>query len=88
MTKIGNTWEWSEDDSLRIFSKVVPAVITASNGRKSFFNLDFFAHFDDETDEYVQPQRLGDNTFMSREVLRDLYKFMQDNTCIFKWKKG
>lgn len=53
MSKLGNTWEWSENDSLKIFSKVVPAVIQNSNGRKSFFNLDFFAHFDDETDEYV-----------------------------------
>jgi hypothetical protein len=55
MTKLGNTWEWGEDGSVKIFSKVVPAVITSTNGKKSFFNLDFFAHFDDEDDEYVQP---------------------------------
>lgn len=56
MKKLGNTWEWNDEDgSVKIFSKVVNAVITSSNGKKSFFNLDFFAHFDDETDEYVQP---------------------------------
>ncbi len=45
MASLGSTWEWQENGSVIVTTKVLPAVINSSNGRKSFVNLGFFSGF-------------------------------------------
>ena len=83
MKKMGSTWEWQENGSVKIFSTLLQAVIKNSNGKKSFFNLGFFNGFTEDPEVDFETQLLGDHTHMSRDALRDVYKFMVDNVCMF-----
>ena len=78
-------WEWSENGNCKVISKVLQAVKVSSNGKKVFFNqiLAAYTGWVDSRNEYGKSVVFGEDSLLPKEIIEDLEKFMQENSCTY-----
>jgi len=66
---LGYTWEWREDDSLKVTTPVLPAVRTLADGRKVFFNqlIAAFRGWQDKRNESGKTILFGDDSLIDTQ---------------------
>ena len=64
MTELGCTWEWMDDDSVRVTSPALPAVRALADGRSVFFNqlIAALTGWDDAKGDPSRVLRFGDDS--------------------------
>ena len=64
LQSLGYSWEWREDDSLKVTTPVLPAVRTLADGRKVFFNqlIAAFRGWQDKRNSPEKTIRFGDDS--------------------------
>ena len=75
MKKKEFTWEWDEKNkTCKIISKILPAVITSSNGKKTFFNQILAAYLGwvDKRNKYGHSVTFADNSLLPDETIKDI----------------
>lgn len=90
MKEKGFTWKWHDNGNCTVISAKLSAVRVSSNGNKAFFNqiVAAFTGWVDSRNEYGKSVTFGDDTFLPKDIIEDLNKFMNDNACAFKWTNG
>jgi hypothetical protein len=89
MSEAGYEYEWVqvEDGSwdCRVISKVLPAVRTSTNGRKTFYNQVIAAYtgWVDKRNQYGQAVRFGDGSEIPADFISKLEAFMNENASVY-----
>ena len=90
MAKLGYTWKWLEDGSLRATTPVLQAVKALPNGKKSFFNQ-LIAAFHGWKDARNAPEKgitFGDGSPLSRDTAMEVAGLAEELTFDVNWEAG
>jgi alpha-ketoglutarate-dependent taurine dioxygenase len=90
MRDLGYSWEWMEDDCLRATTPVLPAVRTAANGRKTFFNqlIAAFKGWKDSRNDPAKSITFGDGTPLERDTVLLVADMAEALTFDVRWQQG
>lgn len=90
MTKLGYSWEWMEDGSLRATTPVLPAVKELPDGRKVFFNQ-LIAAFKGWKDARNDPEKaitFGDGSALGKENVQEITDLAEGLAFDVPWLAG
>lgn len=90
LERLGYTWSWLEDGSLKATTKALPAVITLDDGRKVFFNQ-IVAAFMGWKGVRENPSRaltFGDGSEIPKDGLEKVAQIVEDNNFDVPWQDG
>jgi len=89
MTELGYTWEWLEDDTLRVTSPTLPAVRELTNGRKSFFNQLIAAlSWNDSGKDALATVTFGDGSPLDIEGATTAERLAEELIFDVAWQEG
>jgi len=81
------TWEWMENGNCKTISTTLPAVITSSNGNKTFFNQ-VVAAYTGWVDSRNNPKKtviFANGEELPIKEMDELVEFMNSNSCAYTW---
>ncbi|MCA9101948.1 MAG: TauD/TfdA family dioxygenase, partial [Planctomycetales bacterium] len=90
LERLGYTWEWLDDDSLRATTPVLPAVMQLPSGRKTFFNQ-LIAATQGWKDSRNDPSKAiahGDGSPLDLEGVRIAAEIADELTFDLPWQSG
>lgn len=90
LLKLGYTWEWLEDGSLRATTPPLPCIRKVSPGRKVFFNqlIAAFCGWKDSRNDPSEAIRHGDGSKLDREAVMQAVEIAEDLTFNVEWQPG
>jgi len=90
LLKLGYTWEWLEDGSLRATTPALPCIREASSGRKIFFNqlIAAFCGWKDSRNDPSEAIRHGDGTKLDRDAVMQAVEIADELTFNVEWQPG
>lgn len=90
LKKLGYSWEWLEDGSLRATTPVLPAVKKLKNGRTSFFNQLIAASkgWKDSRNDPSKAIRHGDGTPLDQEAVALAAQLGEELSFDVPWQTG
>lgn len=90
LKRLGYTWEWLADGSLRATTPVLPAVRKLGNGRTSFFNQLIAAAmgWKDTRNDPSKSIRFGDGSPLDRDAVMLATQLGEELTFDIPWQKG
>jgi alpha-ketoglutarate-dependent taurine dioxygenase len=90
LKELGYSWEWLEDGCLRATTPVLPAVIEAYPGRRSFFNQLIAAYrgWKDSRNDPSKSITFGDGTPLDRDAVGDAITLADELTFDIPWQQG
>jgi alpha-ketoglutarate-dependent taurine dioxygenase len=90
MRRLGYTWEWLPDGSLRATTPVLPAVHEIAPGRKSFFNQLIAAAigWKDHRNDPARAIRHGDGSALDAEGVATASEIAESLTVDVPWRRG
>lgn len=90
LSDLGYSWEWQDDESLRVTTATLPAVRDLGDGRKSFFNQ-LIAAFRGWSDSRNDPSRaltFGDGEPIGEEHMAPVIALADELTYDHMWQAG
>lgn len=90
MQKLGYSWEWQTDGSLRATTPVLQAVKGLPDGRKTFFNqlIAAFQGWKDARNAQEKAIKLGDGSPLQRETVEEIANLAEGITFDVPWRAG
>lgn len=90
MHELGYTWQWLEEDCLRVTTPELPAVREISPGRKVFFNqlIAAFRGWKDSRNDPSKSITFGDGTPLDREEVLQVADLAEKLTFDIPWQQG
>ncbi|WP_165075270.1 TauD/TfdA family dioxygenase [Paludisphaera rhizosphaerae] len=90
LRKLGYTWQWMEDGSLRATTPVLQAVRELSPGRKSFFNQLIAAYrgWKDSRNDPSSAITFGDGAKLDRAAVQDAIEIADELSFDIPWQTG
>lgn len=90
LRSLAYSWEWREDDSLKVTTPVLPAVRTLADGRKVFFNqlIAAFRGWQDKRNSPEKTIRFGDDTPISAQDMDCAIRIGDALSFDMAWKTG
>lgn len=88
--QLGYTWQWLNDDSLRVITAVLPAVRPLPDGREVFFNQVIAASrgWQDRRNQASNSIRYGDGAHLDNDHLAILHALSDELTFDLDWETG
>lgn len=90
LEKLGYSWKWLEDGSLRTTTPALPAIREADNGREAFFNqlIAAFLGWADISHTGVHKIAFGDGTPIPADVMQRVCDLAEDLIVDLPWQAG
>lgn len=90
LTSLGYSWEWRQDDSLKVTTPVLPAVRTLADGRKVFFNqlIAAFRGWQDKRNSPEKTIRFGDDSPIDAQDMNCAIRIGDALSFDMAWKTG
>lgn len=90
LTKLGYSWKWLDDGSLRTTTPALPAIRKADNGREAFFNqlIAAFLGWADISHTGVHKIAFGDGSPMPDSTMRKICELAEELTVNLPWQAG
>lgn len=90
MSKLGYTWEWREDGSLKTITPVLQAVRRLDSGRKAFFNQLIAAAlgWKDARNDPTKAVTYGDGTPLDQNGVQAAVRLSEQFTADVAWQTG
>ena len=90
LLSLGYTWLWLQDDSLRVTTPLLPAVVALSDGRKAFYNQLIAAYLGwvGVKENPASALLLGDGSAIPVAVFEDLVAMAKSLTFDLNWRDG
>ena len=84
------TWEWLQDENLKVTTPVLPAIRRLDDGRKVFFNQLIAAYqgWKDSRNQDSKKIQFGDGSDISEESMDDVCEIAEKITYDHFWQKG
>ncbi|HIG28339.1 MAG TPA: SyrP protein [Verrucomicrobiales bacterium] len=84
------SWQWLEDECLKVTTPQLPAVMEVSPGRKTFFNqlIAAFGGWKDSRNDPTKAIRHGDGTELHRDSVQLAIKIADELSFDVQWKDG
>ena len=90
LSELHYTWEWLENDCLRVTTPVLPAVRQLANGRSAFFNqlIAAFKGWKDSRNDPSKSIRHGDDSPLDADAVQQAIDIAYEITHDLAWQNG
>ena len=90
LSELEYSWEWKEQDELRVTSPTLPAVRELDNGKRSFFNqlIAAFKGWEDSRNDPSKSITLGDGSSFDPSEIKRVCELADEITFDLPWKDG
>lgn len=90
MSELGYSWNWQDNNCLKVTTPVLPATKDLSADRTSFFNqlIAAFQGWKDDRNDPVKSIRFGDESPLDRPTIDRVIRIAEDITFDLHWEAG
>lgn len=90
LRSLGYSWQWQDDNSIRVTTPVLPAVRTLADGRRVFFNqlIAAFRGWQDKRNDAQKSIRFGDDSAINADDMNCAIRLGDELSFDMPWQAG